>query len=157
MLFSYWCISFLYFTQRVCLCHLSDIKPCALAFFYPFVFLFKFFPRPFLEWSRVYFEAVLPRCSFLWWDFCCRVLFQEVSSFVWGSLFLFFLSSLLVWCCLLPIPSTCFFFLFSVSSDSFLICLFYFFYLSFSSRHYELGRFFNAKFHSYFLAVYSYR
>ena len=42
------------------------------------------------------------RCSSLWWDFYCRVVFWEVFSFVWSILFIFFLSSLFVWWCPLP-------------------------------------------------------
>ena len=48
-------------------------------------------------------KMALPKCLPLWWNFCCRVWFLEALSFVCCTLFLFFLSSLLVWQCLLPI------------------------------------------------------
>ena len=69
---------------------------------------------------------------FLWCDFCCRVWFWEAFSFVWSFLFLFFLSSPLVWWCPLVIFSgTCNFPFFN-RSNSFLIWQFYsFYYLSF--------------------------
>ena len=44
-----------------------------------------------------------PRCLYLWWDSCYTVSVRVVSSFSWRILFNFFLSSLLVWRCPLPI------------------------------------------------------
>ena len=38
-------------------------------------------------------QGGLPSCLFLWWYFYWRVWFREVFSFVWGALFLLFLSS----------------------------------------------------------------
>ena len=56
-------------------------------------------------------QSILPgqtRCLSLWWDLYCRVSFREAFSFVWSTLFQFFLSSLLVeWCLLSIFPSTC--------------------------------------------------
>ena len=44
----------------------------------------------------------LARCQFLSCDFCSRAWFPEVFSFVWDTLFSFFLSPL-VWLCPLPV------------------------------------------------------
>ena len=98
-----------------------------------------------------------PKCLSLWWNFCRAVWFQEFSSSVWNTLFLFFLSSPLVWWCLLPI---------FLSTWNFPFLQAFWFFLNlvvlllplfvFSHFHYEHGIFSNAKFHSYTLAVYSY-
>ena len=50
----------------------------------------------------------LPMYLFIWLDFCCRVWFQEVFLFFWGTLSYFFLLSWFVWWCqLLIYPDIC--------------------------------------------------
>ena len=69
-------------------------------------------------------QGGLPRCLFLWWDFCCRVSFRKVLSSFWGTLFLFFPSSLFD-CVSFQYSQALVIFLLSKLSDSFLIWQFY--------------------------------
>ena len=121
-------------------------------FFFPLVHLSDFLSGPFSK----YLTMQLPMYLSFWWDFCIRAWFREAFSFVWGINF--FLSYLLVWWYPLSIfsytynfPSLQAFWLFSDS-----VVLFTFYCFSFPTFHYQHGTFFNAKFHSYILAVYSY-
>ena len=93
-----------------------------------------------------------------WWDFCSWPWVWEAFSFFWGTIFLFFQSYPLVWWCPLPIISnSVVIFLLSKRFNVFLILLFYSFRcFSFPTFPYEYGIFFNFKFHSSNLVVYSY-
>ena len=99
----------------------------------------------------------LPWYLCLWWDVCCRAWFPDGFLFIYEKLFLFFLSSLLVWWCLLSIfPSICN--LAFIQAFRFFLDLAVLFFplFVFSTFHYEHGTFFYAKFHYYILLVYSY-
>ena len=65
---------------------------------------FEFISSLFSEWSSAFLHELLPRCLFLWWDFCCRAWIRDVYSFdvpffyslfhiFWWSLFLIFTST----------------------------------------------------------------
>ena len=93
----------------------------------------------------------------LWWDSSGRSWFREVFSFVADTLFLFFLSSLLVWLCPLPTPPSTCMFPFLRAFWFFLYLQFYSFCcLSFVTFYYKHGTVFYAKFHSYILTAYPY-
>ena len=48
----------------------------------------------------------LPWCLFFWSNFCCSAWFQKVFLLFWRTIFWFFLSSLFVWWCRVPILSS---------------------------------------------------
>ena len=94
------------------------------------------------------------RCLFLWWDFCYRAWFSEVFLF-YGTLFLFF--SFIYDGFRFQYSRILIIFLLSRRYDAFLIWRFCSFcHFTFSTFHYQHGTFFNTKFHSYKLVVYSY-
>ena len=66
--------------------------------FSPFVWVS---PLTILRMILSIIQGGLLRYISLSWDFCCRAWFWEV--FFWGTLFLFFPSSMLVWCHLFQI------------------------------------------------------
>ena len=148
---SYWGIyaifnsgeSSIRFLDTYSLCHLSGGRPCASSTTFltsgPFVWVFLLF---ILRIVPSILRARLPKCLSVWCDFCSRAWFLEVFSVVWGTLFLFFLSSLMFWWNPLPIfPSTYNFPLLFLD----LAVLFFMFFV-----------FFHFSFHSYNLAVYFY-
>ena len=110
------------------------------------------------NWSWISYKEDQPKCLSFWWDFCCRVWFCEAFLFVWGTLFLYFLSSPFVWWCPLPIfPITCDFhflqaFWFFLDLAVIFLPLFVFFHFSWWAWHIFLCQ---IPF-LYILAIYSY-
>ena len=92
-------------TLITCLYYLSGVRPCAS----PLIFLSygSFLRVPRLSILRMVLSNLqggLFRGLSLWWGSCVRALFWKVFLFVWGILFLFFLSP--------PLVCRCIFFLF---------------------------------------------
>ena len=78
-------------------------------------------------------QGLLPRCLFLWWDFCCWAWLTEVFSFDWSILWLFFFHFCLFDYVCFQYSLVLIIFLFSNCFNSFSIWQFYSFrYLSFS-------------------------
>ena len=129
----------LFLINIVYLCYLSCASSATFLSSSPYVWVL---PLSILRIVHRILKGRQPRLS-LTWDFWSRIWFRKAFSFFWGTLFLSFLSSSLVWCPLLIFPSTCIF-LFSERFDSFLIWRFFsFHYLTFSTSHYEHNTFFH--------------
>ena len=67
-------------------------------------------------------QGGLPRSLFLWWDYCCRIWFQEAFSFFWVTSFLFF--SFIFLCACFQHFRVLIIFLFFKHFNLFLICQF---------------------------------
>ena len=146
-----------FWTHRACLCNLSDVRLYESSLFFLSICLSSYHVHLRMFLSILQEEQLW--CLFLSWDFM-RFLQQSLISGGFLVLlrysFLIFLSSLFdgvrfQYCQVLVI------FLLSKQSDASLIKQFYSFPCLFSPTfHFQYGTIFNAKSHSYVLAVYSY-
>ena len=89
----------LFLTHIICHWHPSDVRPCASLSTFLSISLSSPLSIPIIVPSTL--KEWLPRCLFLWWNSFCKTWVLEAFSFVWGTLFLSYLLSPLVWWCLL--------------------------------------------------------
>ena len=153
----WWVLFFFFLTCIVCLCHFLVVRACASSStLWPLVHWFEFLLIHFKNGH----EYLIMRTSsvfiystrFLLLSFISRSL-----SFVWDTLFLFFLSSPFFDGFSFHYYEILVIIFFSERSHSFFIWQFYSFcYLYFSTFHNEHGTFFNTKFYSYILPVFPY-